>query len=175
MSPEQAHDLKAEVAAVSKDAKALTQGMDAAALMKRPASGGWGVAECLQHLVLTADAMLPLTEEAIGALERSGKKSDRKAGLGLMGWLLMKSLEPPPRMKMPTTKPFEPINVGDPLTVTERFLETNARLDTLIARAEGLDTASVRVASPFNAKVKYNAYAALRIVLAHARRHLWQA
>ena len=59
--------------------------------------------------------------------------------------------------------------------MTERFIETNATLDALISRATGLATTSVKVASPFNEKVKYNAYAALRIVLVHARRHLWQA
>lgn len=175
MTPEQARDLKAEVEAVSKGARALAAGMDAAALLKKPASGGWGVAENLQHLILTAGAMLPLLERAIAELERGGKKATRPSGLGLMGWMLVKALEPPPRMKSKTTKPFEPVVVNDPLTLTDRFIETNARLDALINRASGLATSTVKVASPFNEKVKYNVYAALRIVLVHARRHLWQA
>ncbi len=175
MTPEQARALAAEAEGVSKDARALTAGMDAAALMQRPAGGGWSVAENLQHLILTGQAMIPLAERAVEELERSGKKTTRASGLGLMGWLLVKSLEPPPRMKTKTTKPFEPVAVGDPLTVTERFVETNAKLDALISRATGLATTTVKVASPFNDKVKYNAYAALRIVLVHARRHLWQA
>ncbi len=175
MTPEQARALKAEVEAVSKGARTLTAGMDAASLMKRPAGGGWGVAENLEHLILTAGAMLPLVERAIEELERSGKKAARPSGLGLMGWLLAKSLEPPPRLKTRTTKPFEPVSVSDPLTLTDRFIETNAKLDALISRATGLATSSAKVASPFNENVKYNAYAALRIVLVHARRHLWQA
>ncbi len=175
MTPAQARSLKAELEAISKDARGLTAGMDAAALLRKPASGGWSVAENLQHLVLTADAMLPLVERAVENLERSGKKASRASGLGLMGWLLVKALEPPPRMKSKTTQPFEPLSVRDPLTLAERFIETNARLDVLISRASGLATGSVKVASPFNAKVKYNVYAALRIVLVHARRHLWQA
>ena len=175
MTPEQARALKAEVEAVSKEARALTAGMDAAALLKTPASGGWGVAENLQHLILTAGAMLPLVERAIEELERSGKKATRASGLGLMGWMLVKALEPPPRMKSKTTKPFEPVAVSDPLTLTDRFIEMNGRLEALIARASGLATGTVKVASPFNEKVKYNVYAALRIVLVHARRHLWQA
>ena len=175
MTPEQARALKAELEAVSKDARALTAGMDAAALVKKPASGGWSVAENLQHLILTAGAMLPLAERAIENLERSGRKAPRASGLGLIGWLLVKALEPPPRMKSKTTQPFEPVSVSDPLTLAERFIETNARLDALIARASGLATGAVKVTSPFNASVKYNLYAGLRIVLVHARRHLWQA
>jgi len=175
MTPEQARELAAEVEAVSKDARALTAGMDGAALMKRPADGGWSVGENLQHLILTAQAMIPLAERAIEELERSGKRTTRASGVGLMGWLLIKSLEPPPRMKTKTTKPFEPVAVSDPLTLTDRFIETNAKLDALVGRATGLATSAVKVASPFNDKVKYNAYAALRIVVVHARRHLWQA
>jgi hypothetical protein len=175
MAPEQASALKAEVDEIAKEARALTGGMDATALMKRPASGAWSVAENLQHLILTADAMLPLAETAISRLERDGRKASRPCGLGLMGWLLTKSLEPPSRMKTRTAAPFEPGLVGDPLTVCDRFLERNANLGRLIARATGLATDTVKVASPFNARVKYNAYAALRIVLVHARRHLRQA
>jgi hypothetical protein len=175
MTPEQARDLKAEVDKVSSEARALTAGMSAAALMKRPAGGGWGVAENLQHLILTADAMLPLAEQAIEELERRGKRSDRPSGLGLLGWMLVKSLEPPPRMKTRTAKPFEPLSVSDPLTLTDRFVGTNSKLETLVTRATGLATSKVKVASPFNEKLKYNVYAALRIVLVHARRHLWQA
>lgn len=160
--------------AVSRDARALTEGMDAAALMKTPAGGGWGVAENLQHLILTAGAMLPRVEHAIEEMERGGKAT-RASRLGLMGWMLVKALEPPPRMKSKTTKPFEPVAVSDPLTLTDRFVETNSRLEALITRASGLATGTAKVASPFNEKVKYNLYAALRIVLVHARRHLWQA
>ena len=174
MIPEQARGLKDDAAAVSAEARALTAGMDAGALMARPKDGGWSVGENLQHLILTADAMLPLGEGAVAELERAGRRSDRRTGLGFMGWLLVQSLEPP-RMKTKTLKAFEPIDVGDPLTLTDRFVATNDRLARLIERATGLATGTVTLTSPFNAKVTYNLYAAMRILLVHARRHLWQA
>jgi hypothetical protein len=175
MTPEQARELKQQLEAIEKEARGLTAGLDASALLKRPANGGWGIAENLQHLILTADAMLPLIEGAIVELERAGRRATRPSGLGLMGWLLVKALEPPPLMKSRTTKPFEPVSVADPLSLADRLIERNALLQALITRATGLATATVQVASPFNEKVKYNLYAALRIVLVHARRHLWQA
>lgn len=175
MTPAQARDLKAELEVVSKEAQAVAEGIDAAMLTKRPGTGGWSVAEILQHLILTADAMLPLIEGALGQLEREGRKSTTPAGLGVMGWLLVKALEPPPRMKSKTSKPFEPVAFGDPQTLKTRLLETNARLAAAIDRATLLATTTVNVVSPFNASVKYNLYAAFRITLVHARRHLWQA
>lgn len=175
MTPEQARELKAELEVVSKEAQAVADGIDATRMTKRPAGGGWSIAEILQHLILTADAMLPLIEGARAQLEREGRKSTAPAGLGVMGWLLVKALEPPPRMKSKTSKPFEPVAFGDPLILAGRLLETNARLAAAIDRAAGLATTTVKVASPFNASVKYNLYAAFRITLVHARRHLWQA
>jgi len=175
MTPEQARELRTELSAVSEKARSVTEGLDAAGFMKRPPDGGWSVGENLQHLILTADAMLPLAEGAIAELERGGHKASRSSGLGLFGFLLVKSLEPPPRMKMKTTRPFEPLSVPDPLALPARFEEGNRQLAALIERATGLATTRLKVASPFNAKIKYNVYAALRIVLVHARRHLYQA
>lgn len=175
MTPERARDLKAELDLISKDIRSLTSGMDAAALMKRPPGGGWSVGEILQHLILTADAMLPLIDAALTELERGGRKSASPSGLGIMGWLLYKALEPPPRMKSKTSKPFEPVAVGDPVALAEHLIAENAKLSALIDRGSGLATGTVKIASPFNASVKYNVYAAFRITLVHARRHLWQA
>ena len=175
MTPAQATTLMMEVDAASARTRALVAGLDEAALTKRPPSGGWSVAEALQHLILTADAMIPLAEKALAELESVSRKSTRKAGLGFVGWLLYASLEPPARVKIRTTKPFEPIAVDDPPTLAQRLGERDAKVRALIERASGLDTTSVKVTSPFNEKAKYNLYAAFRILLAHERRHLWQA
>lgn len=168
-------DLKSELQAVSRQGEALTAGLDAAGLMRRPSGGGWSVAENLQHLILTADAMLPLAGAAILELERAGDKAGGPSGLGFVGWLLVKILEPPARMKAKTSKPFELVSVDDPLALIGRLQDANARLEALISRSTGLATGTRKVVSPFNAKAKYNVYAALRIMLAHTRRHLWQA
>jgi len=175
MTPEQAERLLTEIADTTARARALTSGRSAESLMDRPRKDAWSVAESLEHLILTADAMAPLAEAAIAELERVGRRASTPAGLGLTGWMLVKALEPPPRMKSRTTKPFEPLDVPDPANVAERFAAANDRLEALVKRATGLDTAKARVASPFNAKIRYNVYAAFRILLAHARRHLWQA
>lgn len=175
MTPGQARELSAEAQAVSKRARDLAAGMDATTLLRRPPVGGWSVAENVQHLILTAGAMLPLAEGAVVELERRGAKTHAPSSLGLMGFLLVKSMEPPSRMKSKTTPSFEPASVGDASTLFDRFQATIQTLESVVARATGLPTAKVKVASPFNPRIKYNLYAALRIVLAHTRRHLWQA
>ncbi len=175
MTPEQARVMKEELHGVDQEIRSITEGQDGTGLETRPGSSSWSVAENLQHLILTAEAMLPLIDDAVAKLERAGGKASRPSGLGFMGWMLVKALEPPPRMKSRTSKPFEPLATGDPLTLADRLRATNVKLGALIDRASGLPTSAVKIASPFDARVKYNVYAALRITLVHARRHLWQA
>ncbi|MBP6702487.1 MAG: DinB family protein [Vicinamibacteria bacterium] len=175
MTPEQARLMKEELHGVDKEIRSITEGLDATGLRKRPGPSSWSVAENLEHLILTAEVMMPLIDDAVAKLERAGGKASRPSGLGFMGWMLLKALEPPPRMKSRTSKPFEPQATGDPLTLADRLRATNVKLGALIDRADGLATGTVKIASPFDARVKYNAYAALRITLVHARRHLWQA
>lgn len=175
MTPEQASVLNAEVEAATSQAETLTAGMSAEDLMRAPAGGGWGVGESLQHLILTSAAMLPLAETAIAELEANGLKASGPTGLGFVGWLLVKTLEPPARMKTKTGKPFEPVAVANPGELVARLREENTKLAALIKRASGLATHKTRIVSPFNASAKYNVYAGFRIMLAHTRRHLWQA
>ena len=175
MTPDQARVLKSEFAAASKQAAALTTGMSPVALTTRPATGGWSVAENLQHLILSADAMVPLVEVAVVELEGADRKARGASGLGIVGWLLVKSLEPPARLKTKTSQPFEPIPVADPLALPPLLDAAHAKLEVLLTRATGLATGTVKIVSPFNARATYNVYAAFRITVVHARRHLWQA
>jgi len=41
--------------------------------------------------------------------------------------------------------------------------------------ADGLPVDRIRIASPFDARLKYSLYAALTILPRHQHRHLWQA
>ena len=59
--------------------------------------------------------------------------------------------------------------------VLERFDYLQGELLVRIDRAEGLPLEQLRIASPFNARLKYNLYSAFRLLPVHQRRHLWQA
>jgi hypothetical protein len=59
--------------------------------------------------------------------------------------------------------------------VVPEFLEQQARLVAALRAAEGLDLTRAKIASPFDRRVKYNIFAAFRIVETHERRHVLQA
>jgi len=147
----------------------------AAALTRRPGETAWSAAECVAHLSLTAAASAPLLDEAVADLRARGLASDAPDRMDWLGRLLRWTLEPPPRLRTGTTAPFEPQRVEPLHDVLPVFRRQQSRLLATLRSAEGLDLSARRVVSPFNRHVRYNAYAMLRILETHERRHLWQA
>jgi hypothetical protein len=59
--------------------------------------------------------------------------------------------------------------------VLPEFRRQQSRLVAALRSAEGVDLSARKVVSPFNSRVRYNAYAMFEILETHERRHLWQA
>jgi DinB superfamily len=93
----------------------------------------------------------------------------------LTGWLLSRSLEPNSRFKIKTPPRFEPVNVPPRARAIADFAQRQDELSLLLREASGLDLRRVKVASPFNPKLKYNLYSCFSVLAAHERRHLTQA
>src|SRR5262245_45875990 len=111
MNPEQSLALVAEIEETSARAKKLVASMDATTLAKRPVLGSWSAAESLQHLVISSLAMRPLVDTELARLEKDNLRSDAATGLGFMGWMLVKMLEPPARFKTKTPAQFVPVEI----------------------------------------------------------------
>ncbi len=168
--PDQISALEAEFREVSDRVRALVDRLSPSQITQRPPSGGWSVAECLEHLNLTTRAFLPLWRNAcLKAPPGNGPYS-----LDLWGRLLVWLMEPPSRMKMPTTPPFRPAAVA-PEAALPDFLACQEQLLAALSRARGRRIDRVKVVSPFNRRMRYNVYSSFRIGAAHQRRHLSQA
>lgn len=143
---------------------------------RRPAPGRWSVAECVAHLNLTSVACLPLLGEG---LERAATLPRVPAGhryrRGLLGWLLWRTMGPPARLRARTGAGFVPQGGAPPDQLVAEFERLQDRLMALLRGAEGLALDRVMVTSPFNARARYNLFAAFGIIVRHQHRHLWQA
>jgi hypothetical protein len=159
-------ELRAQAAACTLRARAIASDP---AFGQRPAAG-WSAAECTAHLSRSSEQLLPLIEDAIRQAE-SALSSYR------LSWkerLLIWFLEPPYRMKVTTQAGFEPA-VSDSSAVLPEFEQWQQRLERAFDRAKGKAIDGVQIESPFDKNVHYSAWAALNVLLAHQRRHLWQA
>lgn len=187
-----------EIDANREEAVALASGLTPPQLWWRPEEGRWSVGECLDHLVRTGEAYLVVLDEAIDAgweKRRTGHPPFRRS---LLGRWIARTLEPPPGLKVRAPsrirprRPEEPgAGIGSTPDATEeaagsdeegseasplpRFLALRDRLARRLGDAKGLDAGRVKVRSPFIPLLRVDLVSAFRVVVAHERRHLWQA
>lgn len=166
-----AHDLRH----ASEDARNLLTYNDPEILRKRPSKDNWSPLECIIHLNLSNQAMLPGIRLAVeSAPETSSATSTYK--MDMAGRFLAWSLEPPAFLKFKTSKLAEPAQSlaleSEPILL--EFEDLHRQLLALLQASAGKAIDQQKVQSPF-ANMRYNAYSAFRIICAHERRHLWQA
>src|SRR5258708_30192308 len=144
-------------------------------LQLHPGQGRWSAAECLAHLNLGNRAYLPLLDSAIERLREKKVLGDGSFDLNWNARLLKYWLEPPSRLRLPTSPPFQPMAVRDPAEALEEFQAIGKALEEKLNSARGLALDRVKLVSPFAEKEKYNTYSAFVLIAAHNRRNLWQA
>jgi len=166
--------LISQLDAATAHARQLVAALDDATFHAPSPRGGWSAAQCIAHLNLTTPAFLPSIDAAL-ARGRPGFVDSRRYRRGVLGALLVWSLEPPVRLRFPTLPAFVPRNTGSKGAVLADFERLQRELANRIQSTSGLDLNELRIRSVFNARVSYNVYAAFCILLAHERRHLWQA
>jgi len=134
----------------------------------------WSASECVEHLNLTSAAFVPLLEQ--GITDAAGRTpTGRKYRRGFLGWALWKMTGPDAPGRMPTAPDFVPAAAAPAQVVIAEFERWQARLLALLADASGLALDDVTIVSPFNARMRYNLYAAFSILPRHQHRHLQQA
>ena len=79
------------------------------------------------------------------------------------------------RVPVKTTEPFVPPGPERRPAVLEEFDALQEQMMRFVEDADGLDLVGLRIVSPFDARLRYNVYSALRIIAAHQRLHLGQA
>jgi hypothetical protein len=155
--------------------RGLVADLPATAWAQRPATGGWSVAHCVMHLNVTTEEFLPRLDAGI----RDGRaRSVTGAGpfrRDFVGWMLCKMVEPPYRMKVKTPPKFDPQEVDSREKAMADWDRLQGELYKRIEAADGLALDRVKVVSPFAERMKYNLLAALAVIPAHQRRHIWQA
>ena len=177
MTASQLERIAGELADARRRAHEIADPLTAASWGTRPARDEWSVAECLIHLNLTSQAMLPLIGEAMARGRELKLLATGPFRRDFRGWLVNWISEPRAwfRIKIKTTAPFVPAAVEPKDRVLAAFDTLQEQLLRCVRDADGLDLGRLRIVSPFDARLKYNLYSCLRIIPAHQRLHLSQA
>ncbi len=164
-----------ELAVNRETALALTEGLTPAQLSWRPTEAQWGLAEICSHLATITTLYLPALDDAISTGHTDAAYSDRPFRGSLVTRLLVWTMEPPVRVRMRSPRALLPTPSQDPLASRRLYRTAQSAFELRLERAAGLDLAHVSVRPPTIRRVRFALGTALALLLAHERRHLWQA
>jgi len=168
LSPQLAAIIR-ELEDISAGWRTLTNDIGQEKLWRRPAKGGWSVAECIDHLTTTTRQMVPPLE----SLLPTAPAGQEPYSMDLKGRLLVWLMEPPYRIKFKAVANFQPQAANK--DVLAEFLESQKIATDAIRRCDGLALNKMKFVSPVDERMSYNAFSALKLLPAHQRRHFWQA
>lgn len=154
---------------------ALVSSTDGRLFTVRPTPGSWSAAECLSHLSISSQSFLEPLRNAIDSARAKGLTARKPPRMDLLGRVLRWFLEPPIRQRVKTAAPFVPKSVRAKAEAFGEFASLQSKLTDLLHETRGLDLNRMKIVSPFDRRIRYNVYSAFRILVAHERRHLWQA
>lgn len=165
----------AELDAAHADTMALLT-MPSAQLDRHPAPGKWSALQCVDHVIRSNQAYIDrIRNGARNAIER-GQLATRPFKYGWLERFVLWAVEPPPRIRIPTPSPsVDPAVQLDVATVRHEYGQMYADFRSCLQEATTANLRKVRISSPFARRVGGNAVITIGVLLAHERRHLYQA
>lgn len=163
-----------QLISITQELPGIAGGLSESQFNWRPSPLRWSIGQCIQHLNITLERYLPVLDLAmsVGRSQRQVAEGPFVATL-LERWFIH-SMEPPVRRRVKTARAF----IGAAELPVEATLATwrhlHEQLAQRITASEGLDRRRIKVRSQFG-PISLSLGATFVVLLAHERRHLWQA
>lgn len=162
-----------DIRLISERVDRLISSMSDAQYHWRPGQDVWSAGDHIDHLIQTAEVVLESINEKINQARESGVVKEGPSGYGLVGKFFVDAIEPPAKRKFKSPEAFLPKARRDRSEAASTFAETQKKILDAISSADGLDLERVKLSSPAAKFIRYNLAAAIAIIPAHERRHLW--
>src|SRR5688572_28231355 len=101
-------DFRRQFEQLSLDAEALVAPLNDRQFAWQPAPGAWSVAQCIDHLNVTARQYLPMLDEGIADAIRRGRYSAGPYAYNWIGRLMVHLVAPTTRMRAKAPVAFQP-------------------------------------------------------------------
>jgi len=165
-----------QLLSVKQDAVGLMSGLSDAQFNWQPAPGRWSMAGCFDHLNKSAAQLfMPRIDAAIATARDKGLKSDGPFAYSAFERWCIKTNDAPAKMRFKAPKVVQP---SAPILSVEQvrteFVRWQDELARRLRESDGLDLRRAKHASPLPL-VKWSLGAFIQLMLAHERRHVYQA
>lgn len=178
MAPE-LEAFRGEFDAIGADATDLLATVSDAQFYWSPAPERWSVAQCVEHLNVTARSYLPMLDDAIANAKRWGVYGNGPFAYGWLGPWFVRMMEPPVRRRFKAPPVFQPTSHAAPprkrAAIEAAFRGYQVQFVDRLRQANSVDLAKARVRSPASRWLRLPLGSAFALMCAHERRHLWQA
>lgn len=165
--------LISELDAADRRAALLARGLSPAQLNWQPGEQVWSVGQCLEHLRIGNEILVPAIS---AALEGRQQRPVDEITLGwFTSWFIRTYIAPNPggaRARAP--KKIDPGKQVGAL-VLDGFLQSTEAARTSVREASNYDVNVIRYRNPFIPLLRFTVGAGLEIIAKHAARHLLQA
>lgn len=170
-------DLDAQIDAVQADVEALVRGLDETSGGWAAAPTSWSAAQCLDHLAVFNGVYLGAMQRAAVKGRAQGRLRRGPAKPGFIGRLFIAEVEPPvkPRTRFRAPSNIQPGAAPSLIDANTRLVASQGEVRAFLVKNADLDLTGVRFANPILRGVRFSLASGLNIILAHERRHLWQA
>ena len=164
-----------ELGRVTTGMETLVAGLTDEQAQWRPAKGRWSIVENVDHLTTTGRVYLPAFDDAVDVARSRSLYREGPFRYGVLERLMAWSMEPPIRFRLRNPRGLTPGPLRPLDDVMRDFAAMQGELRDRIRGANGLDLSLTKVRSPLANRLVLSMGAAFRILIAHERRHLWQA
>jgi hypothetical protein len=170
-------DLRAVIDAannVANEARSTFGHLTPSQLNWKPSAERWSVAQCFDHLLTSNKGYLPIIDNVLAGYRRTFWQS-MPVLPGLMGKLLVKSMDPASTRKVKAPKRFQPAQSEISASVINDFVAQQKQIVDKMKSTEHLDLEKIVITSPVAGVVIYSLMDAYRLIVVHEQRHFQQA
>jgi len=167
--------LMAETEAIARDAQVAFGKLNAAQLNWKPTPASWSVAQCLDHLMTTNQAMFPAMAAGASGAHQASLWERMPVLPGLMGKFMVKAVSPQAKQKVKAPAKIQPSTSALDAQIVSRFVDHQRAIADHFERLKTVAADQIVMTSPLVSVVTYSLLDAARLMVAHERRHLAQA
>jgi uncharacterized damage-inducible protein DinB len=166
--------LESELEIQLKEILEVFQNLPEHTLTKTPATGGWSIAECFEHLNTYAEFYQPRIRKAL----IENKTIDHQVGFNhsWIGQYFITMMDASKsKKKYKAIKKHRPVLTKNPHLVIATFIQHLEDLVSLLKLARSRELQKIKVSTSLSSFIKMNAGDTLQFLLTHNRRHINQA
>jgi hypothetical protein len=159
---------------VANEAKNTFGLLTPAQLNWKPSAERWSVAQCFDHLLTSNRPYIPIVDNVLAGHKQTFWQS-MPVLPGLMGKLLIKSLDPVKGRNLKAPTKFQPAQSDISDSVIDDFVAQQASIVGKMKATAHLELERIIISSPVTSVVTYSLMDAYRVIVVHEQRHFQQA